>query len=40
MLHIVNNAVCLNYFEQALIAYAKDLDILPEQRIALDGSAF
>jgi acyl-CoA thioester hydrolase len=40
MLHIVNNAVFFNYFEQARIRYAKDLGILPAQGIALDGSAF
>ena len=40
MLHIVNNAVYFNYFEQARIRYAKDLGILPAQGIALDGSAF
>jgi len=40
MLHIVNNAVYFNYLEQARIAYAKDLGILPEQGIAFDGSAF
>ena len=40
MLHIVNNAVYFNYFEQARIRYAKELGILPAQGIALDGSAF
>jgi len=40
MLHIVNNAIYFNYFEQARIRYAKDLGILPPQGIALNGSAF
>jgi acyl-CoA thioester hydrolase len=40
MLHIVNNAVYFNYFEQARIKYAKDLGILPLRGIALDNSAF
>ncbi len=40
MLHIVNNAVYFNYFEQARIKYAKDLKLLPEKGISLDGTAF
>ncbi len=40
MLHIVNNAVYFNYFEQARIKYAKDLGILPEAGITLNGTAF
>ncbi len=40
MLHIVNNAVYFNYFEQARIKYAKDLEILPKEGIAGNGSAF
>ncbi len=40
MLHIVNNAVYFNYFEQARIKYAKDLGILPKEGIAESGSAF
>jgi len=40
MLHIVNNAVYFNYFEQARIRYAKDLGFLPEKGISLDGTAF
>ena len=34
MLHIVNNAVYFNYFEQARIKYAKDLGFLPEEGIS------
>ncbi|GMR25270.1 MAG: thioesterase family protein [Ignavibacteria bacterium] len=30
MLHIVNNAVYFNYFEQARIQYAKDAGLLPD----------
>ncbi len=40
MLHIVNNAVYFNYFEQARIKYAKDLGILPKEGILEDGTAF
>ena len=40
MLHILNNAVYFNYFEQARIKYAKDLGVLPEIGIALNGTAF
>ncbi len=40
MLHIVNNAVYFNYFEQARIKYAKDLGLLPKAGIAENGSAF
>ncbi len=40
MLHIVNNAVYFKYFEQARIKYAKDLKILPEEGITLNGTAF
>lgn len=40
MLHIVNNAVYFNYFEQARIRYAKDLGFFPEKGIALDGTTF
>lgn len=40
MLHIVNNAVYFNYFEQARIKYAKDLGILPSEGIAQNGTAF
>ena len=40
MLHIVNNAVYFNYFEQARIKYAKDLGILPNDGIVLNGTAF
>ena len=40
MLHIVNNAVYFNYFEQARIKYAKDIGFLPEKGIALDGTTF
>ncbi|MEW6006408.1 MAG: thioesterase family protein [Stygiobacter sp.] len=40
MLHIVNNAVYFNYFEQARIKYAKDIGILPERGISLDGTTF
>ncbi len=40
MLHILNNAVYFNYFEQARIKYAKDLGVLPKDGIAIDGSAF
>jgi len=40
MLHIVNNAVYFNYFEQARIRYAKDLGFLPEKGISLDGTTF
>ena len=40
MLHIVNNAIYFNYFEQARIRYAKDLGFLPEKGISLDGTTF
>lgn len=40
MLHIVNNAVYFNYFEQARIKYAKDLNLLPEKGIAMNGTTF
>lgn len=40
MLHIVNNAVYFNYFEQARIKYAKDLKILPRDGITLNDTAF
>ncbi len=40
MLHIVNNAVYFNYFEQARIKYAKDLGILPAEGIIFNGTAF
>lgn len=40
MLHIVNNAVYFNYFEQARIKYAKDLGFLPRKGISLDGTTF
>ncbi len=40
MLHIVNNAVYFNYFEQARIKYAKDLGVLPKDGILTDSTAF
>ncbi len=40
MLHIVNNAVYFNYFEQARIKYAKDIGVLPKEGIFIDGTAF
>lgn len=40
MLHILNNAVYFNYFEQARIKYAKDLGVLPEVGIVSNGTAF
>lgn len=40
MLHIVNNAVYFNYFEQARIKYAKNLGFLPEKGISQDGTTF
>ena len=40
MLHILNNAVYFNYFEQARIKYAKDLKILPHEGITFNGTAF
>jgi acyl-CoA thioester hydrolase len=40
MMHIVNNAVYFNYIEQARIKYAKDLGILPEKGIGLNGTTF
>ncbi len=40
MLHIVNNAVYFNYFEQARIKYAKDVGFLPEKGISRDGTTF
>lgn len=40
MLHIVNNAVYFNYFEQARIKYAKDIGFLPEKGISIDGTTF
>ncbi len=40
MLHIVNNAVYFNYFEQARIKYAKDLGLLPKTGISFNGLTF
>mgnify|MGYP005839194451 CR=1 FL=1 len=40
MLHIVNNAVYFNYFEQARIKYARDIGLLPKGGIASNGTAF
>lgn len=40
MMHIVNNAVYFNYIEQARIKYAKDLGILPQKGIGLNGTTF
>jgi acyl-CoA thioester hydrolase len=40
MLHIVNNAIYFNYFEQARIRYAKDIGFLPEKGISLEGTTF
>lgn len=40
MLHIVNNAVYFNYFEQARIQYAKDIGFLPEKGMLNDGTTF
>jgi acyl-CoA thioester hydrolase len=40
MLHIVNNAVYFNYFEQARIKYAKDIGFFPKKGIALVGTTF
>lgn len=40
MLHILNNAVYFNYFEQARIKYAKDLGVLPKEGITFNGTAF
>ena len=40
MLHIVNNAVYFNYFEQARIRYAKDIGILPKEGVFANGTAF
>jgi acyl-CoA thioester hydrolase len=40
MLHIVNNAVYFNYFEQARIKYARDMGLLPNGGVALNGTAF
>ena len=40
MLHIVNNAVYFNFFEQARIKYAKDMDFLPEKGISINGTTF
>ena len=40
MMHIVNNAVYFNYIEQARIKYAKDLGVLPEKGIGLNGTTF
>ncbi len=40
MLHIVNNAVYFNYFEQARIRYAKDIGLLPKDGVFSNGTAF
>jgi acyl-CoA thioester hydrolase len=40
MLHIVNNAVYFNYFEQARIKYAKDIGVLPKEGVFTNGTAF
>jgi len=40
MLHIVNNAVYFNYFEQARIRYAKDIGVLPKEGVFTNGTAF
>ena len=40
MLHIVNNAVYFNYFEQARIRYAKDIGVLPREGVFKNGTAF
>ena len=40
MLHIVNNAVYFNYFEQARIRYAKDIGFLPGKGISFEGTTF
>lgn len=40
MLHIVNNAVYFNFFEQARIKYAKDMGFLPGKGISINGTTF
>ena len=40
MLHIVNNAVYFNYFEQARIHYVKDVGLLPEKGIFSDNRLY
>ena len=40
MLHIVNNAVYFNFFEQARIRYAKDMGFLPGKGISINGTTF
>ena len=40
MLHIVNNAVYFNYFEQARIRYAKDIGVLPKEGAFTNSTAF
>ncbi len=40
MLHIVNNAVYFNYFEQARIKYGKDIGIIPKEGVFTNGTAF
>jgi acyl-CoA thioester hydrolase len=40
MLGVCNNAVYINYFEQARLQYMKDLGLLPEKGIFSDGNLF
>lgn len=40
MLHILNNAVYFNYFEQARIQYAKDSGFLPGNNIFSDSNLY
>jgi len=40
MLHIVNNAVYFNYFEQARIQYAKDAGLFPDDNIFSEESLY
>jgi acyl-CoA thioester hydrolase len=40
MLHVVNSAVYLNYFEQARIRYAKDMGFLSKKGISLNKTTF
>ena len=40
MLGVCNNAVYINYFEQARLQYVKDLGLVPEKGLFTDGSLF
>lgn len=40
MLGVCNNAVFINYFEQARLQYVKDLGLIPENGLFTDGKLF